>query len=103
MEIVFMVTCTKCGAENKEDAKFCSACGATFGQVERRQNPPRDECFGLPHGGAIVGLFIGVIIIIVGLSNMFGWEIDVGPFATIIVGILFIAGALYYLLTRRRR
>ena len=60
----------------------------------------RDECFGLPRGGAIFGLFIGLIIIIVGLQQFFGWEIDVGPFAIIIVGILFIAGAIYGLSRR---
>lgn len=61
----------------------------------------RDECFGLPRGGAIFGLFIGLIIIIVGLQQLFGWEIDVGPFAIIIVGILFVAGAIYGLSRRK--
>lgn len=61
----------------------------------------RDECFGLPRGGSIIGLAIGAIIIFVGLQQVFGWNIDVGPFATIIVGILFVAGALYTL-TRRK-
>lgn len=60
----------------------------------------RDECFGLPRGGAIFGLFIGVIIIIVGLQMAFGWEIDIGPFATIMFGALIIAGALYGLSRR---
>ena len=55
----------------------------------------RDECFGLLHGGAIFGLFIGAIIIIVGLQQLFGWDIDIGPFVTIIVGILIAAGAIY--------
>jgi hypothetical protein len=63
-----------------------------------------DECFGIPRGGAIFGLFIGIIVIIVGLQQVFGWQIDVdvGPFATIIVGLLFVVGAIYGL-TRRRR
>ncbi len=61
----------------------------------------RDECFGLPHGGAIVGLFIGIMIILFGLINLFGWQVDLGPFAIIIVGILIVAGAVYGL-TRRR-
>jgi len=61
----------------------------------------RDECFGLPRGGAIFGLFIGLIIIIVGLQQLFGWQIDVGPFAIIIFGILIIAGAIYGLSRRR--
>lgn len=61
----------------------------------------RDECFGLPRGGAILGLVIGVLIIIVGLQQLFGWQIDLGPFAIIIFGILIVAGAIYGL-TRKR-
>ncbi len=60
-----------------------------------------DECFGLPRGGSIFGLFIGIIIIFVGLQQAFGWNIDVGPFAIIIVGLLMAAGALYGLVRRR--
>jgi hypothetical protein len=62
----------------------------------------RDECFGLPRGGAIFGLFIGIIIIIVGLQQVFGWTIDIGPFVTIMFGLLVLAGAIYGL-TRTRR
>ena len=59
-----------------------------------------DECFGLPRGGALFGLLIGAIIIIVGLQQIFGWQIDIGAYAIIVVGILFVAGAVYKL-TRR--
>ena len=54
-----------------------------------------NECFGLPRGGAIFGLVIGVIIVLVGLINLFNWRIDIGPLVTIIVGILIAAGAIY--------
>ena len=60
----------------------------------------RDECFGLPRGGAIFGLLIGIIIVFVGLQLVFRWDIDIGPYATIIVGILFAAGAIYGLSRR---
>jgi hypothetical protein len=62
-----------------------------FGPRERRE----DECFGLPRGGAIFGLLIGAMIIILGLQQLFGWDIEIGPFAIIAVGILIIAGAIY--------
>lgn len=68
----------------------------------------RDECFGLPHGGAIFGLFIGVIIIVAGILFFLreaGWiagDIDIlGPVAAIVFGLLIVAGAIYGL-TRRR-
>jgi uncharacterized membrane protein YvbJ len=108
-----MVTCPKCGTKNQDDAKFCVNCGADllstggerrhgggdcFGQQNRR---PGDECFGLPNGGAIVGLVIGMLIIIYGLSNFFGWRIDFGPMAMIMVGVLIVAGAIYGMSRRR--
>jgi hypothetical protein len=97
-----MVHCTKCGAKNEETAAMCVKCGAPLHKTaappwtyERRQ--AEKECFGLPHGGAIIGLIIGMIIILVGLSQLPG--IDFGeyiwPLIIIIFGILLIAGALY--------
>lgn len=96
-----MVTCAKCGTENKEDAKYCVNCGEALGRVERRERRPRDECFGLPYGGAIFGLFIGAIIILWGLTEIFGWEIEIWTFAIIVIGIIIVAGAIYGL-TRKR-
>ena len=108
-----MVTCSKCGKQSEDNAEFCVSCGASLSQVESERKHGSacfggserrmdNECFGLPRGGEIFGLVIGLIIIIVGLQQVFGWNIDVGPFATIIVGLLFAAGAIYGL-TRRKR
>jgi len=67
------------------------------------------ECFGLPHGGTIVGLIVGIIIIIVALSWIPGLispevrEVTdplFWPVVIIVFGILILAGALYGL--RRR-
>lgn len=104
-----MVACPSCGTENKEDARFCVNCGADLRaggvpaerRVERREKRPRDECFGLPHGGAIFGIFIGAIIILWGLTDLLGLNIEIGTFAIIIIGLLIVAGAIYGL-TRRR-
>ena len=110
-----MVYCTRCGVKNPDDAKYCDKCGAKLevsieeslerraeewgGRVEKRIE---NECFGLPKGGEIFGLVIGAIIIIFGLQQVFGWSIDVGSLATISIGILIVAGALYNLRRRRR-
>jgi len=105
-----MVYCTKCGTKNEEDVKYCTKCGANLGvsrekKLERRAEEwgeqfgkrAEEECFGLPHGGAIVGLIIGIIIILVGLSQLPG--IDFGeyiwPLIIIVFGILLVAGAIY--------
>lgn len=48
-----MATCPNCGAEAKEDDKYCTYCGASLtaeaGEAIRREEKPvreRDECFG---------------------------------------------------------
>jgi hypothetical protein len=61
----------------------------------------RDECFGLPNSGAIAGIVFGILIIMWGLSTLFGWEINVMAFIVIIFGALIVAGAIYRL-TRGR-
>jgi len=99
-EIAEMATCTKCGAENEDGAKYCVNCGASLGRIERSERRPRDECFGLPHGGAIFGLFIGALIILWGLSEVFSWEIEIWTYAIIIIGLIMVVGAIYGL-TRR--
>jgi hypothetical protein len=59
------------------------------------------ECFGMPHGGAIVILAIGVIIVFAGLiailqqADLIAKNVDVWPFAVIVFGILILIGALY--------
>ena len=107
-----MVTCPKCGTQNADDSRFCTNCGVALysdqGEKRRGDNcfgqPQRhvqDECFGLPHGGTIVGLFIGLIIIIYGLTSLFRLNVDLGPLFVIMFGVLIVAGALYAY-TRRR-
>jgi uncharacterized membrane protein YvbJ len=100
-----MVYCTKCGAKNPDDAKVCSQCGASLypvkGERERYFRRYEDECFGIPRGGAIVGLAIGVIILLAGLlwllqeAHLISSEVSVWPFAVMVFGILIVIGALF--------
>ena len=122
-----MVYCTKCGTKNEEDAKHCVQCGADLEVPREKKFEERieewgeefgkraeewgeqfgkrveNEGFGLPHGGAIFGLIIGVIIVLVGLSWFIGvdWGRYFFPLAVIAFGLLIVAGALYGF--RRRR
>jgi hypothetical protein len=103
-----MVYCHKCGTKNEDEAEFCSKCGSSLKEddnySERRHRhrrddgfPPRGECFGLPHGGLIVGILVGALLILFGLSSIYGfaiWEF-IWPIIIVIVGILIISGALY--------
>jgi uncharacterized membrane protein YvbJ len=93
-----MVYCTKCGAKNDEDTTICVKCGASLvarpWRYERGERTEQ-ECFGLPHGGTIAALVIGMIIILVGITSMPGIEIEWWPLVIIIFGILIVAGTLY--------
>ena len=102
-----MVYCPKCGTLNDDTAEFCVKCGAslrtgtyTSRRYERRR--AESECFGLPHGGAIVGLVIGAIILIWGffaLASQTGLITTPAPdlwiIVLVVIGILLIAGAVY--------
>ena len=96
-----MVYCQKCGTKNEDNADFCSKCGANLqtgvssSQRETREKAEED-CFGLPHGGIIAAIIIGVLIIIFGVTMLFGinfWEY--WYIIIIIFGILLVAGAIY--------
>lgn len=108
-----MVYCTKCGTKNEDTALVCVNCGATLQTgttVSRRHERRRmeEECFGLPHGGAIVGIAIGVIILLWGIftlaqqAGLITQAVDIWPLALIIFGILIVAGALYGLSRKPR-
>lgn len=98
-----MPYCDKCGSKNEEDAEYCSKCGAPFkdGDGRRRyrhdRHRQREECFGLPHGGLIVGVIVGVFLIIFGLSSIYGFSVwqYIWPIVLVIIGILIIGGAIY--------
>ncbi len=102
-----MVYCSRCGTQNPDTNTVCSNCGAPLYTVGQRY-PGSDrehyrrmenECFGLPNGGMIVGIVIGVIIILAGLGlflqTTYGISIDFWPFIIIIFGVLIVLGALY--------
>jgi uncharacterized membrane protein YvbJ len=99
-----MVYCHECGTKNEEDAEYCSKCGSSLKENpdERHRNRrdyryrQRNECFGLPNGGLIVGIIFGAILILFGISSIYGFAFWVyfWPVIIIIVGILIIAGAI---------
>ena len=58
---------------------------------------PREECFGVPGGGAIFGLVFGAILISLGLGIIFNLDVGkyVGPAILITIGLLIVLGAVY--------
>jgi hypothetical protein len=74
-------------------------------RYERRR--AENECFGLPHGGAIAGIVIGALILFWGVyliaqqQNLITTRIEFWWIVIIVIGILMIAGGIYR--TTRRR
>jgi len=105
-----MVYCPKCGNKNPDDTRVCAQCGASLYPIreerERHYRRYENECFGIPRGGAVVGMAIGIIIVLGGLvwllqqAELIPRSVEVWPFALMIFGILILVGALYGL--RRR-
>ncbi len=120
-----MVFCSKCGTKNEDTTEYCVKCGeklkvSTKKSIEKRIEEGAEElgrraevwgenfgkrteqeCFGLPHGGTIFGLIIGVIIILVGVTSLAGIDLEFWPFIIIIFGLLIFVGALYSLTQKR--
>jgi ribosomal protein L40E len=99
-----MVYCTKCGTKNEDDAVVCVKCKEPLvghQTVRRERRRKENECFGLPNGGAIAGLVIGLIIILWGATAVLGVDFPLWAFIIIIFGSLMVAGALYSIGRRR--
>jgi uncharacterized membrane protein YvbJ len=109
-----MVYCTKCGAQNPDDAKVCSNCGASLYRVGEKQGEHYEpyrrmehECFGVPGGGIILLVALGLIILLAGLIGILqqlGYlssEVTVWPLVLIIFGVLIIIAAMYGISRRR--
>jgi uncharacterized membrane protein YvbJ len=110
LRCINLITCPKCGSSNKDDSRFCASCGSAL-YVERAKkrddcfgpNEPEKACFGLPYGGVIIGIVIGLFIVILGLAQLAGQNISayIGPFILILIGVLIVVGAIYGLSKRR--
>jgi hypothetical protein len=110
-DVMIMVHCSKCGTENMDDAKFCVKCGtALAGERERHESAcfgaerEDNDCFGVRHGSALVGIIVGIFIIVIGLSYFLGEDIRgmIGPFIIIVIGLFIVIGAIAGLSRRRR-
>jgi hypothetical protein len=92
-----LVYCTKCGAQNPDDAQVCVSCGqALYPTRYTRGRREAEMCFGLPAawGTIILGLFI--ILLGLGFLIQQWFRIDIWPgFFLIFLGILILAGAAY--------
>ena len=136
--MIGLVYCTKCGTQNEDNVIDCVNCKAPLhtprpdrsSRTSRRNweddlekgveelgrraeefgKRMENECFGLPHGGGIIGLIFGAFIIIIGASLAIGTDIRhvlrnlpwIGGLFIILIGLLIVADTIYRL-TRKRR
>jgi hypothetical protein len=96
-----LVYCTNCGTENEDDAINCKNCGEPLKGYRTRSYRRRDDdlCFG-PRGGTWVGIFIGLLIILAGVSELFkgqfwwaSWD-RLWPIPVIVLGLLVVYSAM---------
>lgn len=95
-----MVYCQKCGTKNVDNADYCEKCGAnlqTGTHVSRRHDRKKaeEDCFGLPNGGAIGGIVLGILLLLWGSTLFLDIQFNFWYLILIILGILMVAGALY--------
>ena len=101
-----MVYCHECGTKNDDDAEYCSKCGTSLKDRDdrderhrrrrERRHRRRNDSFGLPNGGIVVGLLFGVLLIMIGVSTFYGvslWRY-LWPIIIVIIGVLIVTGAI---------
>lgn len=97
-EALWLPFCKKCGAESKEDAKFCHSCGNPLEIEEvtrprRRRTREREACFGPPGSGGGLWGAISFGVFIIGLGVL--WFFDVfWPGILVLIGLMVAIGAL---------
>ncbi|MCW4034013.1 MAG: zinc-ribbon domain-containing protein [Candidatus Bathyarchaeota archaeon] len=101
-----MVYCTKCGTKNEDDATYCVNCKQPLQvtqSVRRERRQKESDCFGLPHGGSIVGIVIGILVILWGVTSVLHISFGefIWPFIIIVFGTLMVLGALYSMRSKR--
>ncbi len=100
-----MPFCKKCGAELKEDAKFCPYCGTPIGAEERvkpkqRHAEEREACFGPPGSGAGLWGAISGAVFLIGLAVL--WIFDWWwPGILFLIGLMVLIGSLVAYSRRR--
>ncbi len=70
--------CPKCSTDNLDEAKFCINCGTPLDEKDDAQKPvskpQTDWRYTRQPSRALPGLVIGVIIIIIGITSVFGGD-----------------------------
>jgi hypothetical protein len=81
-----MVYCPICGERNEEGVRYCTKCGESLyrRRVRRDYSFDNDLCFGTPLRGQIWGILFGAILLIWGITELIG--LDINLWALVIIG-----------------
>ena len=91
-----MVYCSKCGATNDDETEYCKSCGESLhrGRQMSRQSYVRNICFGVPVQRNLLELLFGFFIVLWGVTELIGINIDLWALALICLGVLLILNVL---------
>jgi len=91
-----MVYCSKCGAMNDNETEYCKSCGESLRRRRRisRQSYDRDICFGVPMRRNLMGLLFGFFIVLWGVTELIGLNLNLWALALICFGVLLILNVL---------
>ena len=99
-----LVYCTKCGTGNEENATICINCKAILktSSSEEKSEAKSSCCNGVygyrKWGGALIGILIGIIVILIGFSLLVRQLYDISlpwfEFIMIIFGVYLVIRAL---------
>ncbi len=92
-----MVYCSKCGAQNADDAVNCSKCGAPLNTAQPNDYWGPRYYRHYRSRGSFVGIIIGLLIMAVGVSSLIGVNIWdwLWPAFLILIGLAIISGSVY--------
>jgi uncharacterized membrane protein YvbJ len=98
-----MVYCSKCGNKNKEEAKFCSKCGASLIEIKNHYYKDDDCVCEGNNRNPFVPIFWGLTVILIGLWIIFQFVIPSNFLSSLqdfsFCGLVFLIIALAIILT----
>lgn len=86
-----MVVCSRCGADNTPDSKFCKYCGTPFGEAHAPSQPvvspsPKDFAQGVSESGKRIGDEMGRMGERFGKDISEWWDTTLGILSPIVIG-----------------
>jgi hypothetical protein len=91
-----MAYCEKCGTLNDDDTEYCKSCGEPLwgSRTTWRRSHESSICFGVPMQGQLIGLLLGLIIVLWGVTELLNLDIELWALVVIFFGVFIILNVL---------